>query len=108
MQEDKEAVHPFLNQIDRIEEEVKRLKDEVVDSDNEYVKDSNYTGIKQVRKSSLYIYPYIQTLTLTIGAPYLYSTIYVFSDMFKAKPYESPKIYNSNFTKTISAYSRQY
>ncbi|VDI63500.1 ribonuclease R [Mytilus galloprovincialis] len=49
LMEDKEAVHPFLNQIDRIEEEIKRLKDEVVDSDNEYVKDSNYAGIKQQR-----------------------------------------------------------
>ncbi|CAC5384456.1 unnamed protein product [Mytilus coruscus] len=47
--EDKEAVNPFLDQIDTIEEEIKRLEDEVVDSDNEYVKDSNYTGIKQQR-----------------------------------------------------------
>ncbi|XP_052090430.1 helicase with zinc finger domain 2-like [Mytilus californianus] len=45
--EDQVAVTPMFDQIYKLEEERRKIKDEVVDSDNEYVKDSNYTGIKQ-------------------------------------------------------------
>lgn len=37
-----------MDQINTIEEEQKHIEEEDVDSDNEYVKGSNYTGIKQV------------------------------------------------------------
>lgn len=46
----------MLDQINKFEDERQQLEDEVVDSDNEYVIDSNYTGIKQVSTSS---YQYI-------------------------------------------------
>lgn len=58
-QEDQEAVTPMLYQIYQLEEEQRKIEDEVVDSDNEYVKDSNYTGIKQVCTLLIVLSPYI-------------------------------------------------
>ncbi|CAG2250002.1 unnamed protein product [Mytilus edulis] len=47
--EDQSAVSLMLDQIKILEDERQQLEDEVIDSDNEYVIDSNYTGIKQQR-----------------------------------------------------------
>ncbi|CAC5384453.1 unnamed protein product [Mytilus coruscus] len=47
--EDKDAVTSLVERINTIEEGRKHIEEEVVDSDNEYVKGSNYTGIKQQR-----------------------------------------------------------
>ncbi|CAG2250016.1 unnamed protein product [Mytilus edulis] len=48
-EEDTDAVKSLVDQINTIEEEQEHIEEEDVDSDNEYVKGSNYTGIKQQR-----------------------------------------------------------